>query len=138
MNSAIPMVYIHYFQKHETGMYGVMMDNNGLPFAVTLQPDNAYLPEGEYDCNKSRYFKGGYDTFEIIYPGHTRVLFHIGNHEDNSQLCVLIGEQFETVEANGRKKPGIAASGKGFGEFWDKYKSFDKIKLKVSYAEGLQ
>jgi hypothetical protein len=83
--------HIHYVSKHASGMYGVIMDNDKLPFAVTLQPNDKFFAPGIYLMKKDFYHKGGYPTFEIEYPGHDRVLVHKGNHQDDSKLCVLVG-----------------------------------------------
>lgn len=114
-------------------MYGVLIGDDGIPFAVSLQPDDKHLQPGEFTCKKDFYHKGGYPTFEIEVQGHTRVLFHIGNHEKDSQLCVLTAEAFEVI--NG--VPGVAQSGKGFKEFWDKYKDVDEFLLIVTAKEGI-
>lgn len=129
----IPKVYVHYVCRHPSGSYGVMMDNDELPFAVTLQPTDKFLVPGTYDCHQRDYHKGGYRTFEVIVEGHSDVLFHKGNHQEDSRLCFLIGEAFEIVE----QRAGISQSLHAFTEFWDKYKAFDKIQLIVSAKEGI-
>lgn len=126
-------LYIHYVAKHATGMYAVVMDDSGLPFCVSLQPNDKFLADGVYKSKKRMYNKGGYMTFEVIVEGHTDVLYHKGNHQEDSKLCFLLGEQFETVEG----RPGIAQSGHAFEEFWNKYKDVDEFDLHISRAMGL-
>lgn len=126
-------LFLHYVTKHPTGMYGCLMDGDGLPFAVSLQPKDKYLQPGEYECTPRMYFKGNYMTFEIHVEGHTDVLYHKGNHQADSLLCVLVGESFEAVDGI----PGIADSKHGFNEFWAKYGNFPKFKLIVSAKEGV-
>jgi hypothetical protein len=56
------------------------------------------IPEGTYDAVPTFYHKGGYNTFEIVpVPGHSRLLFHVGNVEEDSLGCVLIGSSFGQV-----------------------------------------
>ena len=135
----IPKVYVHHISKHITGMYGVILDNELLPFGVTLQPDNLFLMPGAYPCKRDYYDKGKYATFEILVPGHTRVLFHKGNWERQSKLCLLIANSFDPVFDKFMQKivPGIAASEQGFNEFWAKYQEFSDIELIVTAKEGI-
>lgn len=113
----------------EHGMFGVLCDN-GIPFAVTLEPDGEeapYMPEGVHPCRRDFYHRGGYETFEIDIEGHDRVLFHRGNTERDTKMCVLVGEQFEPL--NG--KPAILQSGKGFAELMERVKGADDFLLHV-------
>ena len=116
----------------EDGAFGMMLGDDGVPFAVTLErtfeDKRVVVVDGEYICPKDFYHGGGYATFGIPVEGHTRVLFHKGNVEENSLACVLVGEKFEPF--NG--KPGIAESGKGFSEFMARYGAEEAFRLKVS------
>jgi len=99
------------------GCFGVLLHNE-VPFAVTLERTydegkQIKIPAGIHRCHRSRYNKGGYDTFEIEIEGHSRILFHKGNTELHSDGCVLVAESFAMFGG----KPGIAMSGEGFGEF---------------------
>lgn len=127
-------LYIHYVSKHETGAYAVVMDDSGLPFCVSLQPTHKFLAEGEFKAVQRQYFKGGYKTFEILCEGHSEVLFHKGNHQEDSLLCFLLGEAFEEVEG----KPGIAYSGHAFEEFWHCYNQYKEIIVEISHSKEFQ
>jgi len=135
----IPKVHVHHIAKHTTGMYGVILDNELLPFGVTLQPDNLFLGPGIYNCKRDYYHKGKYQTFEIIVPGHTRVLFHKGNWERQTILCILVANSFDPIFDKLTQKivPGIAASEQGFNEFWAKYRGFLEIELVITAKEGI-
>lgn len=89
----------------------------GMPFAVSLErtfdDDKPVIGNGQWLCKRDFYHKGNYETFEILVPGHDRVLFHKGNKEEDSLACVLVGESF-IVLPNGRA--GIGQSGDGFSE----------------------
>ena len=114
------------------GAFGVLM-NKGIPFAVTLErtyePGNTVkIGRGFHECHRSRYAKGGYDTFEITVPGHDRILFHKGNTELHSEGCVLVAESFSMFG----DKPGVALSGDGFAEFMRRASNVDSFLLEVS------
>lgn len=101
------------------------------PFAVALERTfenlRTVLGAGRYPCLKTRYYRGGYDTFEIIVPGHERVLFHRGNVETHSKGCVLVGERFGLFGEHA----GVADSAKAFDEFWRLTKDRDAFDLAV-------
>jgi hypothetical protein len=115
----------------EDGTFGVLCDEGDIPFAVTLEPEwrdnkaNSCIPEGEYVCKRSHYHRGGYDTYEILVEGRSRILFHKGNIEDHSLGCILIGEQFEHLKG----KTAILRSGKGFSEFMGRLNNVMNFKL---------
>lgn len=112
--------------KPDLGIFGVM-DFDGIPFAVTLENYKSRIPKGEYTCKRSFYYNGGYDTFEIIVPNRTRILFHKGNWQEDSEGCVLIGENFYLLN----NKTGIGDSKHGFEEYMGKLIGIDEHKLVV-------
>lgn len=116
------------------GAFGVLL-YQGVPFAVTLErtydPDNSIkIKDGPHNCHRSRYNKGGYDTFEIEVPGHSRILFHKGNIELHSEGCVLVAESFAVLGG----KPGVALSSEGFTEFMKKMSDYDDFVMEVVTA----
>ena len=79
-------------------------------------PQFLKIPAGRYRCKRTRFFHGGYETFEITgVVGHDRLLFHILNVETQSEGCVGVGQRFGRV----RSAPGILNSTLGFAEFMD-------------------
>lgn len=115
--------------KSEWGCFGVLFDESGLPFVVTLENEKTLIPpstEG-YSCYPSVYHKGGYPTFEIIVPGHSRLLFHKLNFDYQSEGCIGVAEAYQIIGG----RPAVAESDKGFTEFWTKYKNFQRLKLTV-------
>ena len=111
----------------DDGIFGALLDFNNEPFALTLENNETEIPPGIYDCERSMYYKHDYETFEIIVPDRSRILFHIGNIEDDSTGCILIGEQFEHL----RNKTAIWRSRKGFNEFMNKLENVDNFKLEI-------
>lgn len=92
------------------------------PFAVTLE--NAYdgvatkIPDGLWHCSPTTFHKRGYATFEIHVPKRTRLLFHKGNIEEDSDGCILVAENFADFDPSpGIQRPAISNSSGGFGEF---------------------
>lgn len=113
---------------HESGCYSVLLNPQRIPFAVTLERTfenlRTVLQNGDHRCHRDKYHKGGYETFEIEVEGHDRVLFHIGNWEENSEGCVLIAESFDQL--------GIKDSRGGFAEFMKILEGRDVFILRVS------
>lgn len=110
------------------------------PFAVALErtfadlrgtppaPERPVLGNGRFPCKKTKYHRGGYVTFEILVPGHSRILFHRLNWEDQSEGCVGIGESFAVLDG----RTAIGDSKGGFDEFWSLVKDLDEFDLVVS------
>lgn len=66
------------------------------PSAVTWQPK---IPPGVYECIRSQHLLHGmtdpFTTFEVMgVAGHTGILFHWGNFNEDSEGCILLGESF--------------------------------------------
>lgn len=114
------------------------------PFAVSLEwtfavdgVQHVVVPDGLSACRRRRYFKGGYDTYEIMVPSHTGVLFHIGNREVESKACVLVGKDFKDFNpAPGLQDSGIGDSRVGFAEFMDLADGHEEFPLFVTTVES--
>lgn len=105
------------------GAFGVL-SHAGLPFAVTLERTYPFaggrqmvkIPPGRHACTPTTFHGGKptpYATFEILVPGHARLLFHRGNVEDDSEGCVLVAESYGVLQ----ERAAILASAEGFKEF---------------------
>ena len=77
---------------------------NGRAFSWTLQPDvtdeHFQIHAGEYEIRRF-HGKTHKDTFEIVVPGHTALLFHSGNTEDHTEGCILLG--YTLGQSNGKR-----------------------------------
>lgn len=118
------------------GVFGVLMEG-AIPFAVTLEPpwrDNkvneSCIPPDKYRCERVQSPRFGM-TFEVVdVKGRTDILFHKGNIEENTLGCILVGEQFESL--NG--KPAILKSGKGYGEFMQRLQGEGSFAISIMWA----
>ena len=86
------------------GVFGVLKDRKGNPIAVTLE--HAYpspvnyrpkIPAGTYPCvrgfHRLEHMTKDFETFEITsVPGHSGLVFHWGNYNQDSLGCPLLGE----------------------------------------------
>ena len=119
--------------ENEDGTFGVLIHNN-IPFCLTLEPEwqnnkqnISCIPPKHYTCQKVNSPKFG-STFEIKrVPNRTHVLFHKGNVETDTLGCVILGEQFESL--NG--KCAILRSGKAFDEFINLTKGLITFNLQI-------
>lgn len=90
-----------------TGIFGLLSADHSAWQCFTLE--HAYqdfnqnppewvskLPAGIYLCKRGMHqltgMKAPFETFEITnVPGHSEILFHMGNFNDDSAGCVLLG-----------------------------------------------
>jgi hypothetical protein len=82
--------------QNDDGAVGVLQID-GIAMCFTIERDSkdpAYpqIPAGIYPV-KRFHGKRWQDTFEIVVPGHTAVLFHSGNTEVDSHMCVILGRR---------------------------------------------
>ena len=112
---------------------------------VTLEEENqgnrrnvSRIPAGTYLCERRYYNRGKYWTFEITgVPNRTHVLFHIGNTEENTDGCVLLGFTVGALkvkdEDSGKPKPKLAVlnSRNAFNAFMDSQHGVDSFWLDV-------
>jgi len=104
----------------DEGTFGVLIDNYGTPFALTIerpwldnQPSVSCIPEGNYTCQRVNSPHFG-DTFEVLnVPNRSHILFHKGNLMDDSHGCIIVGEQFGVLEG----KAAVLSSKAGYNEF---------------------
>lgn len=115
-------------EQTDQGALGVLL-LDGLIFCYTLEPDNKekdrfYIPAGLYKCKRFHGSKWK-NTFEIICPPHTALLFHSGNIETDSLGCVLLGST--TGKLKGKR--AVLNSGVTFQQFLDFTKYVNEFNL---------
>ncbi len=111
---------------------GVLLDDTG-PIVLTLEPplvEAQYLaiPAGKYSCKRvfDRVTHGGSiikTTFEVMVPGRTGILFHIGNSIVDTRGCILPGVEIgENL---------ILKSRIGFNKFLARTQDISEFSLEV-------
>lgn len=103
-------------EETDQGAIGVLLID-GLVHCFTLEPDSgdkkkSQIPLGSFHVRRFHGAKWK-DTFEIVVPGHTAVLFHSGNTEEHTQMCVLLGEKEGWLKGD----RAVLESGKAFEAF---------------------
>lgn len=120
-------------------------------FAYTLEeewrdnePNESRIPVGTYVCERTAYHKmDDLPTFEIMnVPGRSRILFHPGNTEEDTQGCVLLGGGMgplavEDEDDAGRKrmKLGIYGSRPAFRRFMAALEGVGSFDLVITNPE---
>lgn len=100
-------------EDHEQGSLGALAFDQRL-FCWTLEPDSK-------DPARPRILSGVYrlykfsgtkwkDTLGIVIPRHTAVLFHAGNKETHTEMCVLLGRDPGYLLESGKKIRAILDS----------------------------
>lgn len=109
----------------EDGVFGDLVSESGDLSLLTLEHSYGLLPKvpkGDYVCKRTVWHKKGVETFEITgVPNATRILFHTGNKEQDSEGCVLLG----LARIEGNDGAMVVTSSK------DAYKRF------MAYLEGV-
>ena len=115
------------------GTFGVIRDGV-IPFALTLErpwldnePNESCIPAGKYTC--TRFHSDKHPSTFIVNDVDDRsaILFHTGNVMTESAGCILIGEQFESLNGT----PAILASRQGFREFMNRLSGKDSFELTI-------
>ncbi len=123
------------------GIFSELCDPAGNMIAVTLE--RAYydplskgpvpkVPDGEYLCkrgvHKLAHMIHGFETFEVTgVPGHTNILFHVGNFSHDSEGCILLGANIAQISG----QQAITQSAKTFMRFLDLQEGTNEFKLFV-------
>jgi hypothetical protein len=103
------MMHLQRAEYTSSGIFGTMVDSDDsfllqtLEHAYPMSPDpvtisTSYLPKvpaGQYTCVRGVHSLSNgipFETFEVTnVPGHTGILFHPGNTEEDSEGCILLG-----------------------------------------------
>ena len=100
-------------EDHDQGSLGVLAFDDRL-FCFTLEPDSGdptkpHILAGTYPL---KHFSGSKykNTLNIMVPGHTAVLFHSGNIEAHSEMCVLLARDPGYLFIKGKKIRAILDS----------------------------
>lgn len=128
------------------GVFGVLYDGKHNQLFVTLEhaylEDGKYtskIPDGSYECNRGEHrlhnMTEDFTTFEITsIEGHTNILFHVGNYNEDSEGCVLLGKGMGHKQGVNWKTSGgkmIVNSRVAFNEFMKMLDGVDSFQLEV-------
>jgi len=122
------------------GIFSRLADEANNEVAITiehayLQPDGTYKPkliDGVYTCVRGQHqlahMTAPFTTFEITnVPGHTNILFHVGNYNEDSDGCVCTGQTLYNVS-----EPWMIRSSKPtFNKFMAMQSGIDQFPLTV-------
>lgn len=108
------LVQIKRICRREDGTFGVFLWNN-FPVCVTIElpwrdnlPEVSCIPTLSTICKRVNSPRHG-DTFEIIVPGRTHILFHGANTISDLLGCIGLAEFYHRFEG----KAGVANPFKG-------------------------
>jgi|GEM_PF-3477331 len=113
--------------------------DTGRAVATTLEHSYPGLtpkvPAGEYTCVRGTHqLHNGvpFETFEVTgVDGHSGILFHQGNFNDDSEGCILVGRSLAQGEHNGEPCAMITESKTTFFLFMQDQKDVDEFTLTV-------
>lgn len=126
------------------GIFGQLKSYDGKHLLYTLEraykqedgQSEVYLPKvlkGKYECVRGEHKLADlvpFETFEIMkVPGHFDILFHVGNYNEDSEGCILVGKSMG-LKIGGKQKM-LTYSKQGFKEFMDYMKEKDTFWLTV-------
>lgn len=124
------------------GAFGILFDPSGLPWLATCErtyplagiQQLVKIPCGRWRCARTRFERGGYETFEVLgVPGHSRLLFHRGNMETDSEGCILIGLSFGLLSG----RWAVLDSRDGFASFMRQLSDEEEFVLDVRHDSGV-
>jgi len=131
------MIKLFRLEQTDQGALGALV-LDGQYFCSFLMPDAGgdkfQIPVGWYRAKRFHGTKWP-DTFEIIVPGHTALLFHSGNTEAHSEGCVLLGQYPGKLGEN----RAVLNSGATFKRFMERMKNYEEFNLEIVdlYSSGL-
>jgi len=129
----IDYLRINRYCEIKDGTFGVMTFNSD-PFCMTLEPNdrgngkNSCIPPGVYVCKRHSGTKYK-NTWAITnVPNRTAILFHVGNIEDDSLGCILLGASLGSV----KKKLGVLSSSNTFNKFMNLTQRCEELHLTIT------
>lgn len=146
-------LYLHRQQFRSDGIFGQLCDTNGRVIALTLEhayPNTeAYaqdgygaaphyypkVPPGTYRCvrglHRLAHMEHDFKTFEVMgVKGHTGILLHKGNSQNDSSGCILLGSSFGPNSSNTAQV--LYNSTVAFNKFMNDQENVDSFTLEVT------
>lgn len=102
------------------------------------KPKISCIPPGQYECHRTWYHGGGYETFEVMnVHGRSRILFHKANTEEDVEGCIGIASTMGVLQVKDEDSGLVAyklaglSSGPAFKEFMALFKGLDKFSISI-------
>lgn len=126
------------YENQSYGIFGKLFDDKDALMCFTLEHAypaypgwDAKVPDGAYTCQRGKHaipdHKGGvfyFETFEVTgVPGHSGILFHVGNYNVDSDGCILLGQEIRNMR--------LVTSQKAFEQFMQAQDGKDSFQLQV-------
>lgn len=123
------------------GIFSELQDEGGRVLFHTVE--HAYettpgqytpkIPKGEFTCKRSMHqlhsMNAPFQTFEVNnVPNHSNILFHVGNYNEDSDGCILVGTDKTRIGAINM----VTGSKAAFQRFMDLQKGTSSFILKVT------
>lgn len=96
------------------------------------------IPAGTYTCDRTIYYKHDFPTFEVTgVPHRSRILFHPGNTEEDTQGCILLGMRLDELvvvdeDTHQRKaKQAVISSQVAFRRFMGELAGVNRFTLTI-------
>ena len=104
------------------------------PLGLTLEdgwksnrPNLSCIPKGIYKCTRHSGLRF-HNTWKVNdVPGRSAILFHIGNNEDDTEGCILLGRRFGKLHGH----DAVLDSGKAILELMKLTAPLDYFILKI-------
>lgn len=90
------------------------------------------IPAGVYLCQRTIYHRHGFATFEITgVPNRSRILFHPGNTEEDTEGCILVGGSLGALGNSGQRKLAVLSSRVAFQRLMNYLEGEDVFELEI-------
>lgn len=124
-------------ERREDGIFGEICSEKGEFLFITLEHSYNLKPKlkpGRYKCvrgmHRLKADEPEFETFEVKgVKGHWGILFHVGNYNEDSEGCILIGLGMGNRSGGGKM---ITSSKQAFKRFMDLQAGMDEFYLVVA------
>lgn len=86
----LPQVVLQRDDYRPAGVWGVLVTPTGRSLQTIENADTLIAP-GSYLLERSWYYRGDYECFEVIAPPRTRLLIHAANYASELEGCIAPG-----------------------------------------------
>lgn len=123
--------------RREDGIFGEICSEKGEFLFITLERSYALKPKikpGKYKCVRGMHrlenMTEEFETFEVKgVKGHWGILFHVGNYNEQTNGCILVGLGMGNKMGGGKM---ITSSKQAFKKFMDLQAGVDEFYLIVT------